>query len=97
LHRALIEEILVGAEAGADSHAALEAWKQRNAGPVERCLGMIADIRASRVYDTTTLPVALREVANLIRGGGSAEGPVGDGALARVGAESTASLTAPTT
>jgi hypothetical protein len=30
---------------------------------------MIADVRASRSYDTTTLPVALREVRNLIRGG----------------------------
>ena len=30
---------------------------------------MIADIKASRTYDTTTLPVALREVRNLIRGG----------------------------
>jgi hypothetical protein len=28
---------------------------------------MVADVRASGVYDTTTLPVALREVRNLIR------------------------------
>ena len=31
-------------------------------------LGMLADIKSSRAYDTTTLPVALREVRNLIRG-----------------------------
>ena len=39
---------------------------------------MLADIKASRIYDTTTLPVALREVRNLIRGGppGGAE-PIG--------------------
>ena len=30
---------------------------------------IIADIKASRSYDTTTLPVALREVRNLIRTG----------------------------
>ena len=30
---------------------------------------MLADIKASRAYDTTTLPVALREVRNLIRAG----------------------------
>jgi hypothetical protein len=35
---------------------------------IERCLGVIADIKASRSYDTTTLPVALREVRNLILG-----------------------------
>jgi hypothetical protein len=38
---------------------------------------MVADVRASRVYDTTTLPVALREVRNLIRASGSVEGIVG--------------------
>ena len=35
---------------------------------------MIADIKASRSYDTTTLPVALREVRNLIRGSAPVEG-----------------------
>jgi hypothetical protein len=38
---------------------------------------MLADIKASGVYDTTTLPVALREVRNLIRGGGSVDGATG--------------------
>ena len=32
---------------------------------------MLADIKASRVYDTTTLPVALREVRSLIRVAGA--------------------------
>ena len=42
---------------------------------VERCLAMLADIKASRGYDTTTLPVALREVRNLIHAdGGAARG-----------------------
>jgi hypothetical protein len=29
---------------------------------------MVADIRASRIYDNTTLPVALREIRSLLRG-----------------------------
>ena len=42
---------------------AIEQWSQRNGAALERCLSMLADIKASRTYDTTTLPVALREVA----------------------------------
>ena len=56
---------------GADAEAAIDAWIERNALAVERCLGMLADIKASRMYDTTTLPVALREVRNLIRVAGA--------------------------
>ena len=39
---------------------------------------MLADIKASRAYDTTTLPVALREVRNLIRGGALVGGVLGE-------------------
>ena len=38
---------------------------------------MLADIKNSRTYDTTTLPVALREVRSLIRGGLSGGGVAG--------------------
>ena len=48
---------------------ALQYEHERNEQPVERALSMVADVRASRSYDTTTLPVALREVRSLIRGG----------------------------
>ena len=61
------------AAATADSDAAIDAWSERNGAAFERCLGMLADIKASRIYDTTTLPVALREVRNLIRGGAAVE------------------------
>ena len=77
LHRALTQEVLDAGARGAGSEAALDAWWLRNAAAIERCLGMLADIKASRVYDTTTLPVALREVRNLIRGGTPAGGVVG--------------------
>jgi glutamate dehydrogenase len=68
LHRALTQEVLDTSRGTADSDAAIDAWLERNGAAVERCLGILADIRASRSYDTTTLPVALREVRTLIRG-----------------------------
>jgi glutamate dehydrogenase len=74
LHRALTEEILRGAENGSDAQAAIDSWRESNRGAVDRCLGMLADIRASRTFDITTLPVALREVRHLIRGGAESDG-----------------------
>ena len=67
LHRSLTEEVLEVADQDADPEAAIATWKERNEAAVDRCLGILDDIKASRVYDTTTLPVALREVRNLIR------------------------------
>jgi glutamate dehydrogenase len=69
LHRALTQEVLSQASAREGSEAAIKAWMGANAAALERCLGMLGDIAAARVYDTTTLPVALREIRNLIRGG----------------------------
>ena len=58
------------AAASADSEAAIEAWSQpQRRRRSSAASSMLADIKASRSYDTTTLPVALREVRNLIRGG----------------------------
>ena len=77
VHRSLTQEVLEvgGRETGTE--AAIEAWMEQNGASVERCLGMLADIQASRAYDTTTLPVALREVRNLIRAGGDSAGAAG--------------------
>ncbi len=76
LHRALTREVLEAGD-GADSDGAIDQWEQRNKAALERSLSVLADIKASRNYDTTTLPVALREVRNLLRGGvGSAEEPL---------------------
>ena len=48
-----------------------------NTQPVARCLEILSDIRTENTYDLTTLPVALREVRNLIQ----STAPVsGDGA-----------------
>jgi glutamate dehydrogenase len=68
VHRALTQEVLDLDEAGSDADAAVQAWATRQAGALERALATLADIRASRIYDTTTLPVGLREVRNLVRG-----------------------------
>ena len=68
LHRRLARQVL---EAGgtSSSDVAIDRWSERNALAVERWLATLADIRASRSYDTTTLPVALREVRRLIQDG----------------------------
>ena len=71
------------AGAQADGEEAIDAWVERNEVAVERCMAILADINASRAYDTTTLPVALREVRNLIHadggGWGRRHGRVQDG------------------
>jgi glutamate dehydrogenase len=67
LHRALTQEVLEGAEDQAGAEQAIAAWRERNEAAVERVLGMLSDIRASRTYDMTTLPVALRELRNVVR------------------------------
>jgi len=68
LHRLLTQEVLELGGPGGDCEAAIRAWEQRNPRAFERFLAMLDNIKASRTYNTTTLPVALREVRNLIRG-----------------------------
>jgi glutamate dehydrogenase len=69
LHRELTQEVLdAGRETG---EAAVDEWISMHRVAVERGTAILSDIKASRTYDMTTLPVALREVRNLIRGGGA--------------------------
>jgi len=67
LHRALTAEVLrAGASAGqADADEMVDSWLASNTA-VERALQTLADVRVGRVYDLTTLPVAVREVRNLL-------------------------------
>lgn len=44
----------------------VEAWMQARGPAVERAQEILAEIRAGGTFDLTTLPVALREVRNLI-------------------------------
>ncbi|MGN6170844.1 MAG: NAD-glutamate dehydrogenase [Solirubrobacteraceae bacterium] len=60
LHRALAEEVLEAAGDEAPPEEAIAAWRERNEAAVERVTRMLYDIRATRTYDKTTLPVALR-------------------------------------
>jgi glutamate dehydrogenase len=66
LHRALAQEVLEDAGDEASPEEAIAVWRERNEGAVERVTRMLSDIRASRTYDMTTLPVALRELRNLV-------------------------------
>jgi glutamate dehydrogenase len=75
VHRALTQEVLDAGEEGDDADAAVQAWSRQHANALERTLATLADIRASRTYDTTTLPVGLREVRNLVRGRAASGAP----------------------
>jgi NAD-specific glutamate dehydrogenase len=48
-----------------DGEALIQRWLERNAGLVQRAESVLSDVRASENYDTTTLPVLLRELKNL--------------------------------
>ena len=68
LYRAAALDVLGHGGDGQSSDAEIDAWMELHESAVRRCLGVLADIRATRTYDTTTLPVALRELRNLIQG-----------------------------
>jgi glutamate dehydrogenase len=68
-HRELTLEVLDFASDGNSGEEAIDEWAEGRSESLERSLSTLADVRASRTYDTTTLPVALREVRSLIRGG----------------------------
>jgi glutamate dehydrogenase len=73
IHRELTRQVLESADRDDTAEEAVEAWAVRNDAALERALSVLADIRASRTFDNTTLPVALREVRALIRGGAERE------------------------
>jgi glutamate dehydrogenase len=77
LYRELTRKVLDAGGRGTDTQAAIDAWSERNEEALERVLGMIAEIRASRIYDYTTLPVGLREIRSLLRGASRTGAPVG--------------------
>jgi glutamate dehydrogenase len=66
LHAELTADVMRESPDGA-AGPRLDAWMAANATPVGRCLEILGDIRTARTYDLTTLPVALREVRNLIQ------------------------------
>ncbi len=48
-------------------YESLDAWLESNRAAVERAQEILGEIRAGGAFDLTTLPVALREVRNLIQ------------------------------
>jgi glutamate dehydrogenase len=68
LHRQLTIDVLRSSEDPVqmdDPHALVDRWIEANpAAP--RALETLADVRVGRVYDLTTLPVAVRELRNLL-------------------------------
>jgi glutamate dehydrogenase len=66
LHRELTQQVLETAGSDVEPGRAIEEWRQRHPIAIERTRAMLDDIRASRTYDTTTLPIALREIRNMI-------------------------------
>ena len=77
LHRLLTQQVLEIGGPDTDCDEAIEAWERRNQRSLERFLAILDNIKASRSYNTTTLPVAVREVRNLLRGvvGAGTEAP----------------------
>ena len=70
LHRSLTREVLHDAETdpthpAESGEAATDAWLAANAEAVQRAHQVVAEVRASETYDTTTLPVVVRELKNL--------------------------------
>ena len=47
-------------------YGSLDEWYEANRAAVERAQEILGEIRAGGTFDLTTLPVALREVRNLI-------------------------------
>jgi glutamate dehydrogenase len=62
--RALATDVLRESESGSGAER-VSAWIARNALPVERCLQVLADVKAG-TSDLATLSVAVREIRNLI-------------------------------
>jgi glutamate dehydrogenase len=66
IHRWLTAEVLSGTAERSGAEQAIDAWWETHEEAIGRWLATAADIRAARIYDTTTLPVALRELRALV-------------------------------
>jgi glutamate dehydrogenase len=67
LHRSLTREALMSGGPDVDSESSIAAWRADNEPAIERALAVLAEVKASGTYDTTTLPVVLRELKSLVR------------------------------
>jgi glutamate dehydrogenase len=65
LHRELTAEVIRSGDPSRDADDLVTVWIERHPES-ERTLQTLADIRVGRTFDLTTLPVAVREVRNLL-------------------------------
>jgi glutamate dehydrogenase len=65
IHREITSEVLRSAGADTEPDGLVDGWIDSNPAS-ERALQTIGDIRSGQSYDLTTLPVAVREMRNLI-------------------------------
>jgi glutamate dehydrogenase len=65
IHREITSEVLRSADADTEPEGLVDGWIDSNPAS-ERALQTIGDIRSGQSYDLTTLPVAVREMRNLI-------------------------------
>ncbi len=70
LHAELTADVLRDSGEDVDAAARLDEWIDANRASVDRCLEILGEIRTGGTFDLTTLPVALREVRNLIHSAG---------------------------
>jgi glutamate dehydrogenase len=66
-HRALTLDVL--RESVSDVEDRVGSWIAHHAPAVERCVQVLADVRAGDAPDLATLSVAVREIRNLIEAG----------------------------
>jgi glutamate dehydrogenase len=65
IHREITSEVLRSAPPDAEPDGLVDGWIDSNPAS-ERALQTLGDIRSGQSYDLTTLPVAVRELRNLI-------------------------------
>jgi glutamate dehydrogenase len=65
IHRELTAAVMRDTDAVGDAEATVRHWISTNRAG-ERFLQTLSDVRVGRVYDLTTLPVAVREARNLL-------------------------------
>jgi glutamate dehydrogenase len=70
---ALTAEVLRAGADGRSPGERVDDWLSQNQAPVERCVQLLADIRAAGSSDLAQLSVAVREVRNLINASGESE------------------------
>jgi len=74
-HRALAVSVLRSSDSGPVGQR-LAAWSAQNAAALERCVQVLADVKAGGASDLATLSVAVRELRNLIEATAPSGGPL---------------------